>query len=478
MSDLKALFKHSSNYLLANLATKALAFISIPVYTRLLSVEEFGIVNVFLAIIGISSVVLTLNTEVAISRFYYDAKDLNAFKEFVGTSVLLSGGIFMLMVLVVLVLLPDITHLLSFDCLLTLAIIPVSFYYIVNSIFQQIYGPLMESKRIAIVSSIQVYLAFFFSVIFILSLPTEKYYGQVLGTMLAMIILSMYLIKQIKPYFCWSFKKKYIHYILSYSLPYLPYSLSGVILAQFGRMIMGQYFGFESAGLYSFAASIGGLMLILISVTHQAWNPYYFQYMNEKDYISIDNDYKLIWSLTLSAALCLSIFGSEIGMILGKEDYFVSLYLIPYFVLGYVFYQWAYVYLRNAGYAKQTIWNTLAVFLSGFLNIFLSIFLVDRYKELGVAMSFCISYFALFLISYVINVFCIKLYVPKLILFYKPLLYFIPFFIVSIMSYNNCCSVMPYFLYLFIKSIICILGCCIFMREYIGALIDQLKKHF
>ena len=41
MSDFKALAKHSTNYLFATMATKALAFISIPVYTRLLSPVVF-----------------------------------------------------------------------------------------------------------------------------------------------------------------------------------------------------------------------------------------------------------------------------------------------------------------------------------------------------------------------------------------------------------------------------------------------------
>ena len=42
MSDFKALAKHSTNYLFATMATKALAFISIPVYTRLLSISVFA----------------------------------------------------------------------------------------------------------------------------------------------------------------------------------------------------------------------------------------------------------------------------------------------------------------------------------------------------------------------------------------------------------------------------------------------------
>ena len=49
MSGFREILKHSGNYLIANLATRALAFISIPVYTRLLSTEDYGITAVFLA---------------------------------------------------------------------------------------------------------------------------------------------------------------------------------------------------------------------------------------------------------------------------------------------------------------------------------------------------------------------------------------------------------------------------------------------
>ena len=62
MSEHKELLKHSRNYLIANIATKALAFISIPVYTRLMSVEEYGVLNVYISIIMIAPILLTLNT--------------------------------------------------------------------------------------------------------------------------------------------------------------------------------------------------------------------------------------------------------------------------------------------------------------------------------------------------------------------------------------------------------------------------------
>lgn len=51
MSDFKALAKHSTNYLFATMATKALAFISIPVYTRLLSVYELSVLSFYQVLI-------------------------------------------------------------------------------------------------------------------------------------------------------------------------------------------------------------------------------------------------------------------------------------------------------------------------------------------------------------------------------------------------------------------------------------------
>lgn len=422
MSDFKEIAKHSINYLFAQIATKALAFISIPVYTRLLTVEEFGIVNVFLSTIGISSCILTLNTEVAISRYYYDKKDEDDFKEFIGANITIVCIIFIIMSLAVIISLPWISKILSFDYLLTLSLIPVSLYNITNSIFQQIYSVLLQSKKIALVSSIQIYLAFILSVIIILLMDDNKYYGQVLGTIIAMIILWQYIIRQILPYCKFGKIKKHIKYILSYSIPYLPYTLSGIIIAQLGRLITSQYSGFEAAGKYSFAANIGMIMIIVISVSHSAWNPYYFQYMNDKKYKNIDTVYTIIWGVTLLIGLILILFGNEIGHLLGKQEYYSSLYLIPFFTIGYMFYQWAYVYMRNTGYAKKVIWNAIAVVISGVSNIFLSITLV-KYGDLGVALSFCLSYMILLIISWAINKFIIKLYAPRCNLFIVPFIY-------------------------------------------------------
>ena len=471
MSDIRALIKHSSNYLLANLATKALAFISIPVYTRLLTISDYGVVNVFMATVQIATILLTLNTEVAISRFYYDTKDIGEFKKFVGTSIILTGSVFILMSCVTILFLHQLSELSALSENLTLLIIPVALYNIINSVFQQIYNPMMQSRKIAIVSSIQVYLAFGLSVVAMLILSTEKYYGYIYGNICAMLLLAVYLVNNIRPYVKFSLEWKYVKYILSYSLPNLPYALSGLIIAVFGRLIIGERNGFDDAGLYSFAANIGGLMLIIISVTHQAWNPYYFRYMNENDTLSIDKDYNLIWRLSLLGALFLSFFGSDIGRFLGRPQYYSSLYLIPIFTLGYVFYQWAYVYMRNCGYAKKMIWNAIVVVTSGVANVVLSALLIKRLGIIGVAISFTLSYLILLIFSYWVNLIQLKLYAPKVFMFIKPFSLFLTLWILSVVS--NC--VITEYNDFPLKLLIWLSGAIILLRFYLQQLWKKLK---
>lgn len=465
MSDFKALAKHSTNYLAATLATKALAFISIPVYTRLLTVAEYGVMQVFLSMIGIVHVLLTLNAEVAVSRYYYDAKDDQDFKEFVTTSIKVTFRIWCAMVAIMLLCTPWLAKELSFSKLLTLAMIPVSSYQAINSIFTQIYQPLLQSKKIAIVSSVQAYMAFGLSVVFMLILKEDRYYGYVYGTIVAMILLSVYLSNQISPFYvkC-KIKKEHVRYILNYCLPYIPYTLSGVIIAQFGRIVMSDYGGFESAGIFSFMSNIAALMLIVISVVHSAWNPYYLQYMTDRDYTSIDKDYDIIWRTTLVSGVALSLFAKELGAILGKPEYLSMMYLLPLMVVGYLFYQWAYVYLRSTGFAKKTIWNAVAVIVGGVVNIVLNVVLVKKYDALGITISFLVSYFVMLVVSYLINRYILRQYTPLAWKFIWPFLVTLLFLVLS--SYFNTLGNNVDFKYIVIKFLILIAFSIIILWKY------------
>ena len=473
MSDYKSLFKHSRNYFFATFATKALAFISIPIYTRLLTVEEYGVVNVFMSYVGVVAIFLTLSSEVSISRYYFDAKNSDDFKRFVGTSVRLTSFILIFTILVFILFLGIIADLLEMTKMLTICLVPLALFKITNSIFTQIYNPLMQSKKIAIVSSVQSYSAFMLSVVCILLIDNNKYYGYILGDIIAMILLGSYMINQIKPYYKGCFDKNYIPYILKYCLPYIPDAMSGIILAQFSKIFIGNNQGYALAGSYSLVVNIATLMGIVIQITNNAWVPYYFRYMNAKDYKSIDNDFNLIWRLTLVAALSLSLFGKELAELLARKDYLEMMPVLPLLVSGFVFHQWAYLYLRNVGYAKRMMWNTYSYMFSGAALVVFNFILVPKYQGYGAAIATFASYMLLFIFTYSVNRFVIKLHSPSLFKLFKTFFVYIVFAIIALFLFY---IDIKWFMLLAMKIVLIVFFSMIMLHKYADNLKPYIKK--
>ena len=428
MSDFREILKHSGNYLIANLATRALAFISIPVYTRLLTAPEYGTISIFLGVAGILGSIMSLSMDRSISRYFFDQKSPEDFQRFVGTSTILATTAFTINALLLIIFVDDFSKLVGLERDIVFLLIPFSFINIVGLTFEQIYGPLKRSKTIAISSLNRVYIGFGLSILFIFVFSRAKDYGQIAGQILAGFLLCIYWIKHILPYFKFSFDKSYIKYIFTYSVPLIPYALSGVLIEQFGKIAIGSSQNISAAGYYSLALAIGGLVSIAIGVTHQAWNPYYFEYMNSKNYDQLDKDFTKIFKMTILAAFGVAAFGEEIGLILAKKEFSGALYLIPIFTIGYLFYQLAYAFLRNFGYSRSTHYLTITVLFSGASNVILNFILLKRFGELGAAISFALSYIIMAILAWAINKYLVKLHATPLKLLLVPLAFAVPFF--------------------------------------------------
>lgn len=428
MGDFGEILKHSRNYLIASLATKALAFISIPVYTRLLTTNDYGVVSIFLSVVGLLNSLFTLGCDCAISRYYFEKKNLSDFRSFVSTSVFLSILIFVINSSLFCLFVDAISLETKLPTGTVYLIIPVVLFNIIGLLFEQIYNPQKKSEIIAKLSLFRVYIGFACSITFILLLDYDKYFGQIGGQIAAGIILCLFWVRKIKPYLRFSFSMSHVRYILLYSLPLIPYSMSGALIEQFGKLSIGSRYSVSDAGYYSLALSISGLVAVIIGVTHQAWNPYYFEYMNNKNYLQHDRDQNRIFRITILGGISLAALGSEIGWVLAKSNFTSSLYLIPVFVVGYIFYQLAYVYMRNFGYARKTIYSTVTVLLSGLVNISLNMYAIPHWGELGAAMSFVSSYIFMAFMSWCLNKYVLKFHTTQLKIFLIPLSICLPFF--------------------------------------------------
>ena len=436
MANFKEFLGHSRNYLISSLATGGLAFISIPVYTRLLNTEEYGIVSVFLGLVSIMASLMAFSADRSVSRYYFDQKNELDFKKFVGTSSTLSLVFFLINAFLLFTFADEFGKLVGLSKELVYLVIPISGINIIGLTFEQIYGPLKRSKEVAISSVLKVSLGFAFSVGLIYLFKEDKFYGQILGQILAGLFIVFFWIRLIEPFFKWSFDIAYIKYIFTYSIPLIPYALSGVIIEQFGKIAIGNSQSISQAGFYSLALTVGSIVNIVIGVTHQAWNPYYFEYMNSKNYDRLDKDFTKIFKLTILVAFGVACFGNEIGLILAKREFSKSLYLVPIFTIGYVFSQLSYTYLRNFGYTKKTQYLSITILVSGVSNVLLNILLIKHFGELGAAISFVLSYVIMAVLAWSINTYFVKLHATSLKSLLSPILWVSPFYVLLYFSFG------------------------------------------
>lgn len=432
MSDFKDFVKHSGNYLVANLATRALAFISIPVYTRLLSTNDYGITAVFLAMVGILNSLLALSFDTSISRYYFDRDSDTDFKHFIGTSLIASTIVILLNSVLIVVFAPSISAWIKLPLNVVYLAIPMTIMNIVGLVFLQIYQPQKQSRPIAVSSLIRVYLGFIFSVGLILVFKSEKYYGQIIGQILAGGVLLFYWKRKISPFVIKRFNKRHLKYILNYSVPLIPYALSGIIIEQFGKLTIASKESFSQAGFYTLALSIASLTGIVTEITHQAWFPYYMEYMKTKNYTQHDIDLVRIFKISLLAALFFSCFGREIGYLLAKKEFTSALYLVPILTLGYVCHQLSYAYMRNISFSLKTTYMSFIVITSGLINVLLNAILISKIGMLGAALSFVLSYAIMATLSWFISTYIIKVRGIPILELLKPLsllvLFLIPLF--------------------------------------------------
>ena len=252
------------------------------------------------------------------------------------------------------------------------------------------------------------------------------------------VFFSFYYFYVLRPYIKFSFKLKALKYMLSFSLPLIPYAVCSVGLVQVDRVLINKYCGPTDVGLFSVAYSIGALLTLVLSALSIAWTPAYFKHMNDKNYAQIDNDIVLIMKILMVCALFLILFGKEIGMLLAKSNFQSALFIVPIIVIGLIIHSYTTFYLWNVQYAKKNIYMTPIVVVAGAVSISLNIIFIPKYGYVAAPFISCISYLTMFLMAIFVSKKILKLHVTPIFRVSKPLLIMIPFvFIYYILSFMD-----------------------------------------
>lgn len=404
--------RHGSVYLLSLALTQVITVISIPIFTKLLSPDDFGIYEVYNNTIRFLAVLISLNLYAGFYRYYFEQKlDKKNLMQFLLRMSFFSFVIGFVLLLIFKNLLLKTVNLPS-DVFVW---IPIGIFSTILLNFFVTYNNAQQlSIRTGVWQLIMQILRVGVSIIFILYF-SKNYLGRIAGEYTAMLLVSMLLLIL---YF-----RKYIGVkevlpnkleIIKYSAAFIPIGLSSYIISYIDLVLINNIQGNAASGVYSYAYKFAVIYSGFSQSFVTANRPTLFNLLKENRNEEVVEQIRSMFKLTTVLASGFVFFGADAGRILSfKPEFNEALHLLPILIMGYVFSDIAEIYNFFLYYSKKVKLFYISFLTTAIVNFILNLILIPKYGYQVAAYTTLTSYIVLFSATYLVCKFYTDLSVPR-----------------------------------------------------------------
>lgn len=392
-NNIKAL-KSGVWYTVANFITKSMGFFITPIFSRLLSHNEFGLYSNYVSWQNTFMVFVTLNLGATFISARYDYEE--DFDGYVSSMLVLSTIIVGIWVIII-NLFPERFH--SFTGIeieyLNIMLIYLLLYSAVD-MFQVREQYYFQYKNSVIISLLVAVCTAVLSVV-LASIFRDRFLGRVLGGAVPTIIIGMVL------YTLLILKGKkislvYWKYALPICIPYIPHTLSLTLLNAMDKLMITRICGAEDNALYSLAYSCGAVITLLMTSLNTAFSPWLGEKLQKKKYGEIKN-MSIIYVTLFSYLTCgILLMTPELLWIMGGKSYLEAKYVMPPVALGCVC-QFIYtMYVNIEQFEKKTVGMAFATIFAALSNFILNSIFIPQIGYIAAAYTTLISFLILLFI--------------------------------------------------------------------------------
>ncbi len=397
-------------YVISTVLVRAMSFISTPIFTRLMTVEDYGLVSTFNTWCSLLLPIFTLNLTYSIGRAKLDFA--NQLDDYIGSMQLLSAIVSTGFATIIFIFIKPISQFTSLSYeLIILLVVYLCFMPAINFAQNGYRYRYMYKQNIAI-SWYTILTNIGVSLILILLIDADKTVLRCIGIVIPIVVLSIvFWIRDLRGKHI-SINKEYWKYGLTISLPLIAHTISIHILSTSDRIFITNICGASDTGIYSLAYQIGLVLSVITNAVSDAWLPWFHDTYYAKKFDDIRRNTKLIVILGCYVGLACIALAPELVAILGGEAYEPAVYCVAPIVLGIVC-QYIYTHYVNIEmHLKKTIYVSIGTVAAAVLNIVLNLIFIPQYGYVAAAYTTLVSYFALFIVHYLITrlILHVKLY--------------------------------------------------------------------
>jgi len=388
---LKAFLKDSALYGVANMSTRAIQLLLVPLYTRVLAPADYGSVDIMMVVAAVTMSILSLEILQGMARSYGDAHDADARIAYTSTTLWFSVGAASILVLVGLFGTGAATWLLGagreqvfrfgvlaiagqmlFNLLtvhLRFAIRPVT-YGIVTVLYT------VTSNAVAVVLVVWGHTG-----------VVGVFYGQCTGYLIAGTVAWV----ASRDSFRFRFDRVRWREMITFSAPLVFSVIGGHVALLTDRVAVKWLLGMSDVGVYGIAARAASTMGLILSAFGSAFTPLLLaRYRDPETPAELARLFRVFLLLVLPMLTGLILFADEIVRILAPGAYHGAADVIPLLAVAALFSGMP-MFTPGMELARKTRLVAVIVVVTGFENVGLNLVFIPMMGVAGAALATMIS---------------------------------------------------------------------------------------
>ncbi len=416
MDKYKKLAANSTILALGTFSSKFLVFLLLPLYSSVMSTEEYGIADIIAQTANLLCPIVVLGVYNAVFRFTYGNKKGEKAAFTVGIVTMLLGTvIYVLLVLVLLQFIPVVN-----DYLLILGM------YVFMFGARQICAQYIRGKEYVGIYALQGIVCTAATLLFNIVLLLVFDLG-VVGYLLANIIADftavvyMFVRCNLADDFDMSLLDiGFVRDMFKYALPLIPTTIFWWITNVSDRYMVLYIIDESAEGIYGMASKVPNLMIMLTGIFNDAWQMSLIEESKKKKlgafFAKVFESFKAVMFI---AASFLILMVKPVAKVLMQKDFYIAWKYMPFLIVACMITGFV-TFISVIYLAKKVSTNSLICASVGAVtNIVLNLLLIKPFGITGAALATLLSYF----VVYVVTTYRSMLYVKYQPYFYRTCIY-------------------------------------------------------
>jgi len=404
LDTIKHLIKHSTIYGMGGVLNKFIGFFLLPIYTRLLTPADYGILSLLGVTSSLATIVAQLGLGTAIFReIIYEGSDEPSVESttlyfLLGESALFFG--------VLIAISPEVSTLIfgttDWAYLLRLAFLS-DWVGVVEVVFNARLRARAQSSLYSLLTVARFTVGILLNLYYIAVLR-RGVEGLIVAALISdALFAALYFILLARD-LRRTFSLPILRRMLTFGIPLVPVGLSSLLLTMADRYFLKHFSTIAQVGLYSLGYNIGMILNLVEQAFQLAWPPHRFSIAKQPNakhqFARILTYYLLAYGFL---AMVLSLLAKELLMIMTTPKFYPAATVVPLIALSYVFS--GVRHMTNTGLAilNKNYYVPPIIVGSALLNLALNYLLIPHYGMIGAAWATILSYLAIVIIQTLVN---------------------------------------------------------------------------